>query len=274
MNPTRLFLTAALGAAVLATARPAWSQTYHLPATPEKGVWVEAAYADLETLSQSFPSTLWFVSGRLPLTSEIRAVADVPFAHSRMRFSGGSRASSTVLGNPFLGLEFARSGLVVETGLRVPLNTIDSESFADVMGVLGDFQRGEAFMDEVVPLSGAVTYEYGLARGASIRGRAGVIGLFYTGDDEDEEHDALIDYGVLGTYPVGSARFGLGYYGRWIASEDEGGFQDNSVHHVSLSADMKVRGVRPGVSVRVPVDKAYNDILTSTIGVYVQLPLR
>lgn len=272
MKRTQLTLTTALGAAFVVAAPSLRAQTYHLPATPEKGVWVEAAYADLEGLSQSFPSTLWFVSGRIPLTSEIRAVADVPFAHSRMSFEGGARESSSVLGNPYLGLEYARGALLVETGARMPLNTIDSESFADVIGLLGDIQRSEAFTDEVVPVSGAVAYEHGLPRGASVRGRAGIVGLFATGDEED--NDALIDYGVLGTYPVGPARLGLGFYGRWIATEDEGDFQDNSIHHLALSGDVQFRRVRPGISVRVPVDKAYDDILNSTIGLYLQLPLR
>lgn len=271
MNAVVRTLTAALGA-VLLFAAGARAQTYHMLSTPEKGVWMEASYADVKGLDQSFPSTFWFASGRLPLISGIRAVADVPFAYSRLKFGGTTNEGNAVLGNPFLGVEYQRGGIVAEGGVRLPLNTIDAETFADVIGVLGDFQRSEAFMDQVVPLSGAVSYEYGLPGGASIRGRTGVVGLFYTTDEFGD--DALIDYGVLGTYPAGPARFGLGFYGRWIATEDEGGFNENSVHHVAVSGDVKVRGVRPGVTVRFPVDETYWDVLHTTIGVYLQVPLR
>lgn len=271
MRTVRRTLIAAFGAALVA-ASSAEAQTYHLPSTPEKGVWAEASYADLEGLSISFPSTFWFVSGRLPLTSDLRAVADIPFAFSRIRFAEGSpRESSSVLGNPFLGVEYLRWGLVMETGLRVPLNTIDEGTTADLTGGLGDFQRGEAFSDDVVPVSGAVTYVYGLPGGATLQGRTGVVGLFTT---DETDNDALIDYGVLGTYPVSAARFGLGLYGRWLATADEGSYGDNSVHHLALAGDVQIRRVRPGVSVRIPVDGRYNDVLHSTIGLYFQLPLQ
>ena len=100
---------------------------------------------------------------------------------------------------------------------------------------------------------------YGLPGGATIQGRAGLVGLFYT-DDEDTANDALVDYGVLGTLPVGPARFGLGAYGRWISTEDEGGFGDNSIHHLAVSADLTVKQIRPGISVRIPVDSTYDDV--------------
>jgi hypothetical protein len=161
--------------------------------------------------------------------------------------------------------------VVVEAGMRVPVNTIDEDTFADVLGVLGDFQRAEAFIDDVVPLPVAVTYEHGLARGASLRGRVGLVGIISTVGGVPD--DALVDYGMLGTHPIGSARLGLGLYGRWDASEDQGSFGQNSVHHLALSADLGVRRVRPGLAVRVPVDGFYNDVLKSTISAYLQIPL-
>lgn len=273
MKHLRIILVPALGAALVASATSVRAQSYHLPATPTKGLWGEAAYANLVDLDQSFPSTFWFVGGRLPLAPAIRAVADVPFAHSRTRFDGGPRETSTVLGNPYLGLEYTTRGFTVETGLRLPLNTIDSESTADVVGALGDFQRSESFLDEIVPISGGLTYQHRLARGAILQGRTGVVGIFHTGDD-DLGDEALIDYGVLGILPVGAARLGLSFYGRWNATQDEGTFSDNSVHHLGLSADTRVRGVRPGISVRLPIDDTYDEVLDSTIGLYLQVPLR
>lgn len=261
--------------AVLGSGSSIQAQSYHLPAAPEKGFVLEASHANLESVDQSFPSTLWFLSGRLPVGQGFRIVADVPFAYSRVNFPGGAKESNSVLGNPLVGAEYGVRGWRFETGIRLPLNTIDDESFADAMGVLGDFQRGEAFMNDVVPVAGAVAYEYGLPRGATLQGRAGVVGLFDTSHDSlSVDNEALLDYGLLGTYPLGRARLGLGFYGRWAATEDTGDFNDNSIHHLALSGDFMFRRVRPGISVRIPVDETYNDLLNSTIGFYVQMSLR
>lgn len=272
MSITRLTTTAALGA-VLWAASPAQAQTFHMLATPEKGVWMEASYADLEIMETSFPSSTWFLSGRMPITDRVRAMVDVPFAHAKVDLGLG-KESNTVLGNPYLGLEFLTRSLVLETGVRLPLTTADGESFADVVALLGDIQRSEAFMEDIVPVTAAATYTHGLDRGLSLQARTGVVGVFYTGDNEELDSDALIDYGLLATYPTGAARFGLGFYGRWAATADEGSFGNNSIHHAALSADYKVRGVRPGISIRVPVDSQYEEIVNSTIGLYLQVPIR
>jgi hypothetical protein len=255
---------------------PVVAQEYHMPATPTKGVWVEATYADLEGFDQSFPSTVWFVSGRLPLTSNGRMVADLPLAYSRMRLGAGPRETSTVLGNPFVGLEYVRSAFVLGTGVRLPVNSIGDDTFADAVAFLSDFQRGEAFLDDVVPVTATATYVQDLPVGVSLRAQAGVVGLFQTGneDGEDEGTEALVDYGLLGTVPMGQARLGLGFYGRWAATEDTGSFQDNSVHHLAVSGDYRWGSVRPGVAVRIPIDDAYGEILNATVGVYVQVALR
>lgn len=283
MKTTRPILAAAL-AALVWSASPAGAQSFHLPATPRKGVWVEASYADLkpmaidgvEVLETSFPTTTWFFGGRLPVDARWSVVADVPVAHARVSFAGAPEESNTVMGNPWVGVELVERGLTLEAGLRLPLTTADEESFADVVAFLADFQRGEAFMEDALPASVAASYEHGLANGMTLRGRAGIVGLFYTGDLDDVDDEALVDYGVLATYPVERARFGLGFYGRWWATDlyEDAGFSDNSVHHAALSADYGFRRVRPGVSVRLPVDGQYDEVLGSTVGLYLQVPLR
>lgn len=277
MNGMGRVRTFAALAVMLGGWSPAVAQEYHLPATPTKGVWVEATYADLEGFDQSFPSTVWFVSGRLPLTSSVRLVADLPLAHSKMRIGAGARETNTVLGNPFVGVEYARSSLVLGTGVRLPVNSIGEDTFADAVAFLSDFQRGEAFLDDVVPVTATATWVHALPVGVSLKAQAGVVGVFPRGgddDEEDEDTEALVDYGLMGTVPMGQARFGLGLYGRWAATEDTGGFQDNSVHHVALSGDYRWGNVRPGVAVRIPIDDAYGEILNATVGVYVQVALR
>lgn len=70
--------------------------------------------------------------------------------------------------------------------------------------------------------------------------------------------------------PVGE----LGVAGRWAASVDEGSFSENSLHQLGLSADVLLKGVRPGISVRIPLDEEYRDLVKSSVGLYLQVSVR
>jgi hypothetical protein len=275
MNKTQLVISSALAATSLWAAQPAAAQSFLLPSTPEKGVWVEASHTSFKGFEASFPSTVWYVSGRLPLTSGLRAVVDVPFSYAKMDlFGAGAETSSSVFGNPYLGVEFAASRqLLLELGTRVPLTTADSESFADMVAFLADPQRPEAFLEDMVPLSTAATFQQSLAPGLALRARGGVTALFHTGE-ESGDPDATLDYGVMGTYTVGAAQVGLGVSGRWYTTSDEGGFAENSLHHAGLSADVRLGRIRPGIALRVPLDSEYREVVRSTVGVYLQVPVR
>jgi hypothetical protein len=275
MRLIRSYSASVLAAAALFAAQPAEAQSFLLPATPEKGVWVEAARADFKGFEAAFPSTTWFVSGRLPVLPRLSAVVDVPFSYAKLEVPGADSETSSVFGNPYVGAEFAAvpGRVKLEAGLRLPLNTADSESFADVFAVLGDPQRMEAFMDNTVPVTAAVNLEHAVTSALGVRTRAGVMTAFYTGDDAPDT-DVALDYGAVGTYTAGLARVALGFSGRWFTTADEGDFGENSLHHLGLGADVKVGRVRPGVSVRIPLDGDYRDMLGSSVGVYLQVPLR
>jgi hypothetical protein len=180
-----------------------------------------------------------------------------------------------VFGNPYIGGEFVAVAdrVMLEAGLRLPVNSVSSESFADVLGALGDPMRMEAFMDNTVPVIVAANYDHRLTPALGVRARAGVVTAIYSGDDAADA-DATIDYGAAGTYTAGAARFTVGLAGRWFATTDEGGFGENSLHHLGVSMDVWLGGVRPGLTVRVPLDRDYRDLMGSSVGVFLQVPLR
>ncbi len=256
------------------------AQSYLAPETPRKGIWMEAMHPNMkDPFKVTAPSSAWFFSGRYPLTHQLSGVLDVPVAYGRLDGEGASEwGRETVLGNPYLGVELAATDRVqVELGVRPPLNTVNEESFGDVVGFLADPFRGEAFMDDVVPVSGAVTFKQAIpsGMGADVRARAGVTTAIYTGDEDDlNQTTTFLDYGMFATLPVGITRLGAGVSGRWDATEDEGKFSDNSIHQLGLSADVLfLDRFRPGISVHVPVDKPYRDSVGSTIGLYLQVAL-
>lgn len=274
MTRTRSFFAFALAAASLGAVQPLAAQSVLSAPTPDKGLWIDAAYSDFAESEIGFPSTVWYLAGRLPLAARINAMVDVPVSHARVDVDGEGAESSTVLGNPYLGVEFAATPrLRLELGARAPLTTADEESFADLTALVSDPLRGEAFVENLVPVTGAATWTQPLTSALSLRLHGGATAFFDTGDDDADTETAL-DYGAAGSYTAGRARLGLGVTGRWAASADEGGFADNSLHFAGASADFLMRGVRPGVSVRVPLDSDYRDVVNSTVGVYLQVPLR
>jgi hypothetical protein len=277
MHTTRFVLAFAASAAAL-TAAPAAAQSILLPSAPEKGIALEATYTDFKVADVSAPSSVWFLSGRLPLTPQLRVFGDLPFAYGNMKLDidglGIIEDKDAVFGNPRLGMEFlANPALTLEGSVRLPLTSANETTVADITAIMADPQRGEAFLKDVVPVSAAVNYEQVIAPGVSLRARAGGTRLFYTGDD-DRDNATLADYGLFGSYATGPARLGLGLSGRWNVSEDDGSFSENSLHWLGLTADAAVRGVRPGISFRMPLDKDHRELVGPSVGLYLQVPLR
>ncbi len=275
MNSRNPLVTVGLLVASLGVALPATAQVYLLPAAPEKGVGIEVSHPEFKEFDVTAPTSVTFLSGRMPLNARWSVFADVPFAYAKVKGGVLDSDGNSVLGNPMLGVEYRPvAGWTVDGGVRAPLTTADSESFADVIGFLSDPQRGEAFLEDVVPVSVSTTYHRSLTPEFGLRARGGVTSAIYTGDDDEVGTETFLDYGVFGSYHRGIARFGAGMSGRWMATADEGDFSDNSMHQLGLTADALVAGVRPGLSLRVPVNSTYRDVLSSSLGVYVQVPLR
>ncbi len=276
MSNTRSILSTAVAAvSILVTGQAAAAQTDLIAPTPDQGIWFEATRPHFKSLDVTIPTSIWHASGRLRVNEQLRAVVAVPFAYVGFdddAFFGDE--TNSVLGNPYLGLEYrAVPGLTVELGARAPLTTADENSTADVIGVLGEPQRGEAFMQDAVPVTAALMFERSVAADFSLRARGGVTAAFYTGDDDEEETSTFADYGLFGTYDAGTARIGAGFSGRWLASADEGSFSDNSIHQATFTIDAPFGAIRPGLSLSVPLDKSHREVMDYSIGAYLQLPL-
>lgn len=276
MHTSRTLFALTLTTAALAAATPSRAQSLLLPPSPDKGVWLETTYTDFKEADFTFPSTVTYLAARLPLRSGLSAVVDLPFSHARVEVLDETE-TSTVIGNPFVGVDYAAARSVgVSLGARLPLTNADEESFADVMAFASDPLRGEAFLMDVVPVYAAATYTRALSPAVSLRARAGGTGLFLTETVEEDQDDfeATLDYGVSSTYTTGNGRLSLGLTGRWLATEGEGSYGDNSVHQLGAAGDVLVGGVRPGVSIRLPLDSDYRDLMNASVGVYLQIPLR
>jgi hypothetical protein len=245
------------------------------PPTLDKGVWIDATHTSFKDFDVNLPSTVWTIAGRIPVGSRLGVNVDVPFSYASLDVGGSSQASS-VFGNPYVGVDFApRRDLSLELGTRLPINTLDEQSLADAIAVIADPFRLEAFIEDHIPIQVAASFSRPIYNGFGIRARAGAVTLVYTGDDEEEdEAPTALDYGVAGTYAAGPAQLGIGLIGRWDVSADDGDFGSNSFHQASLTADIGLGPVRPGVAIRMPLDSEFRDLVSSSLGLYLRVPIQ
>jgi hypothetical protein len=273
MNGSRTLFTFVATAAALAATEVS-AQSLLSPEAPAQGIWMEGSRTSFWFLDQEVPTAVWFLGGRLPVSARFSAVADLPFSRARVNYPGTSESNS-VLGNPYVGVEFrATPELLLSAGTRLPLTSADEESFADVFAILADPQRIEAFAMDVVPASVLASYTAQVAPGLSLRARGGTTVIVHTGRNAPDP-DVMLDYGLLAGYTLQAVRTGFGFSGRWIAThEDAESVSDASIHYAGLTLDVRVLGVRPGLSVRVPLDDDHRELVGASWGAYLQIPLR
>jgi hypothetical protein len=55
--------------------------------------------------------------------------------------------------------------------------------------------------------------------------------------------------------------------GRWLVSEDDGDFGENSAHFLTMHATLKSSRIRPTVFVRIPTDDPVKEYLGTVLGI-------
>lgn len=272
MTKRRFSLLGATLATILAAA-PAPAQTFLMNPTPEKGLWLEVLHPRFDRADVSTLSSAWYLSGRLPITEHAKLLFELPFAYVDADRGPFRDESGSALGNPLLVLELLASDAVrVELGARLPLTPDDGDDAAQVLGAFADYNRSDAFIPRIVPLSGALVLERPLAPAFTLHARGGLTLVLPT--ESDEDNATLLDYGLFGSYDAGGGRIGLGLMGRWLVSnEDLRRFSEASAHQLGLNVDVGTGRVRPGIMIRVPLDDDFSDALESVIGITLQVEL-
>jgi hypothetical protein len=273
---TNRTITASLAALALLAAGEAGAQSDLLPSLPAKGIGIEAVHPNFRPAELTAASAVLYLTGRMPLVGDLSVVGDVPLVHARFAGTAGEGidGDGTVLGNPRLGLEYRPTAtLTVEASTRLPLTTADDSSVGDFVAVVSDPIRLEAFAKDVLPVTAGLRWETQVAGAFSIRSRAAGTTVFMIGE-EGGDRVTFLDYGAFGGYTAGAARLGLGLSGRWAVSEEEGGFSGSSFHFAGATVDYAVGGVRPGLSLQLPIESEGREVLGPQLGVYLRVPLR
>jgi hypothetical protein len=246
----RLVRCAAALAALAAFAPAAQAQSAWLDRSVPKSIHLELAKPGVEGLDEGFLTFAAFLTARLPLNDGLTFIGELPMATIS---SDDGDESSTTIGNPYVGIESrlaAESGTWFEFGARPPISSDDE--FAWLIGALADADRWEAYFPNAIFIRGA-----GHWRSAPRDGRIGVdvrVAPTVWIPEEDGDSELFATYGVQALLTSPTARGGAGLTGRWLVTEDDGGFGERSTHQLDVAFDFLRGNVRPGVTLRVPLD--------------------
>lgn len=253
------FARAILGLAVicgipgLAAAQSIW-----LDRNPSTTLLLEILRPDFEG-DEHFSTLTFFASGRFTVSDRVAVVGQVPLANFSV--DGGS---SFTIGNPYLGLE-GRPGngtVFVEFGIRAPL--AQEDEFASITGLLTDVDRWEDFIPNAVCITVAGHHRSTSASGLMTRARIAPQ-LWIPTEGGDAELFATYT-GLIG-YENETVRVAGGLGGRILITEGDLDLSERTTHQLELGADFGRGPIRPGASLRVPLDSDLSDALNVVYGV-------
>lgn len=249
-------------------ATPAAAQSYWHDDQGRFQVRLELLKPFLDNFPESFSSMGGFLSASGRLGSAFRVEADIPFA----RFASDDADVSAIRGgNPYLGFVYHRdrSRLAARFGIRFPLTTAPDDFvafLADDVGRAGDFDRFEAFLPEAMTMRGAVQWRWDQADGTIVGLGVGPTLLFDTGDTADDV-ELYTDYGVRIGYQGAGIPGTLAFTGRMLVTDDDLNFADRTQHNLTGTLSLRNGVVRPGITLRTPLDPSVRDAVGAVLGV-------
>ncbi len=223
-------------------------------------------------VDQSLASGALFLSGRVPISSTTFFVAELPAAYGSFTSTGfGSTvtASSAMVGNPYVGIEGGRDGarFFGEFGVRVPIAS-ENQPEAILVGTLADLERMDVFLPKVVSVSALANLRSTTPEGFLLRVRVGPVAWIPTEGSGTVE--LLGAYALQVGYEARSLSLIAGLGGRAIITED---VDNRFMDHFVVAASYRIGVLRPGLSLRLPIDNYYRDAVGSVLGLSLGIEL-
>lgn len=295
-----LLLAVALAAS--AAAQPGWQP---LP-EPGPALTLDLLYAlgdDREVVSTDFPdpfapepfevgitAAALVVGGRVPVGGGVSLVGELPLGYYAADFPDGLEfggfqprdASSLDAGNPYLGAELrVRPSLAVSGGVRLPVVEFDPRrrtSSGSQGGLVAETERFEAYVPDLLTVSAGVAAAPEVAPGVRLTARLDPALLVPTESDEGRGArgaDVAVGAALGVEAAAGPATLSLGLFGRRLLTDGYFGEFDvfDTDGLLTAGAALEVGGVRPALTVRVPLD---DSVLgqDATVGLHLDVPLR
>jgi hypothetical protein len=213
------------------------------------------------------------LSGHFRVGEGTFIAAEIPYTSTTVKYSnpyyGGTQSTTkSSIGNIYMGLEFVGEDPTIfgELGMRLPTISKDNME-ASILGILGDANRWEVYVAELLAVQGAVNYHPVYESGVGLLFRIGPSVWIPTKGSGGNDTEVFIDYGAGVGFENETFRIGGGISGRAIVTEETFFFDKRAVHHVEFGTNVRIAQFRPGVFIRIPLEKEVSDVISQTLGI-------
>ena len=259
-----------LSCAVVTSASAASAQVLQPWSEPAiKGISLDALRPAFEGGGTSALTTVDQLSFRWPVGAMV-LTAELPFVNAK---ADGASSGALLIGNPFLGAATApTSSFIGDFGVRIPVVSVSTfeRGFAQLVGVLADFMDFEAYGEDLLSIRATAGYRYHAPSHLGMRVALRPTFVKPVGSSSGADPELFLDYGVQGGYETDRASFGVAFTGRAILTES-GSIGERTVHDLALGGSATFGQFRPGLSVRVPLDKDLGDVLKYSVGLKLEV---
>jgi hypothetical protein len=211
------------------------------------------------------------LSGRMPISPTIAGEAELPFTRYGIDNDVIDRSESAV-GNPYLGVRIRSRSVVYRVGIRLPIAPEDKAT-ALTAGRLTDYDRFEAFLSNVLAVNASATGQARLSDQATLQFGGGPVLLVSTEDTGGDDAEVYAQYFLLGEFDARTVLVKAGFTGRALLTESDLDFGERSIHQFGLGASLNTGMVRPGLLVRIPLDKDLREDVDYVVGLNVTVIL-
>jgi hypothetical protein len=224
----------------------------------------------------STTTSVLFFGLQVPVKDGLVLQGELPLTHfATDSFDRGEGVSSSRVANPYIGLRMRTkaTGLWAEVGARIPV--VKADALEDELGYLTGLSsdlvdRAEAFLPDTFPVNAALDYRKQIAPKLTLRLRGGASGLVPTRNEGGAREVELFGlYSAQGWFDDGKLRIGGGLSGRQHLTGSSG--EDTNLDQFGLGASYALGRFRPGIELRMPLDKNLRDSVGSVLGLSLQV---
>lgn len=219
-----------------------------------------------------FLTSATFLSGRFPIGRRTFAEVDLPIARYGIETDFVERSQSGI-GNPYVGILSRGTVLTSRIGVRLPFASRD-DGTALTAGRLTDFDRFEAFLADVVAVNASIAGPTRLTDNTTLHLGGGPLLLVSTEDRPDDNAEVYAHYFALAEVTGSVLTVKTGVTGRSILTEPDLDFGERSVHQFGLAGLFNMGAVRPGLHVRIPLDRDLTEDIDYVVGANLTVDLR
>jgi len=211
----------------------------------------------------SFATGAIFLSARVP-AGPVLFAGELPTS-----LASAADISGTVIGNPYLGLEVRGTEWSGEVGVRLPIASVsENGDIAQLVGVVSDFDRFEAFAEDLASLRASVRFD---RRDPSGLGFGGTLAPALLVPTNEGAAELFVGYAARVSYAWAGASAGAEFTGRLLVTEPDLDVGERTSHQIAFGAGVDLGQWRPGAYFRLPLDTDLTDSVNYVIGLTMAL---